>query len=155
MINWKAKESRNIRLPADGISGSTQERDVDDLRSFRVATYESVIVTAMEMARLLYGAPYEGSYRYSRNSAVNLVRDAHWDVLPYAQTGSTTRPNGTQMSREPEGPVNPRMVVICIPTWDLGRPDLEDFAALRTISMRRPAQISSANNYGSSPLPEH
>jgi len=137
MIDWKANESRNIRftLRADGIPYSIQERDVDDLRSFRAAIYESLVVTAMEMARLLYGGPYQGSYRYSRESMENLVRDARWDVFSYVRTGSTTRPNDTRTSHEPEEPKHPRMVVICVPPWHLAGPDLEDFAALRTVSM--------------------
>jgi hypothetical protein len=129
MIDWKEGESSNIRLPAHGIPAPAQEKDVDDLRSFRGAIYNSVIVTAMEMARLLYGGPYEGSYRYSRESTVNLVRGARWDVLPYARTESAAK------SREPEKRREPRMVIICIPPWDLSRLDLQDFATQRTVSM--------------------
>lgn len=134
MINWENKESSNIRLPAYGIPGQTQERNVDDLRSFLKATYESVIVTSMEMARLIYGSPYEESYRYSRDSTVNLVRGARWDVLPYAKTKPATTPNGTH---EPEKSQDPTMVVICIPPWDLSVLDLQDFATQRTVSVWR------------------
>ena len=131
MIDWKTEESRNVRLPAHGIPGPNQEQEVDDLRSFRQAIYGSVIVTAMEMARLLYGGPYHGSYRYSRDSAVNLVRGARWDVLPYYRTGSTTTPHDTQVSSKES-----KMVVICIPPWDLSGLDLQEFATHGTVSMR-------------------
>jgi len=135
MIDWKAGESRNIRLPAHGIPGPIQEQ-VDDLWSFRKAIYRSVIVTAMEMARLLYGGPYHGSYRYSRDSAVNLVRGARWDILPYNRTESATTPHGTQVSCESKGSEGPSMVVICIPPWDLSKFDLQEFADRKTVSMR-------------------
>jgi len=135
MIDWKTGESRNIRLPAHGIPGPSQEQEVDDLRSFRQAIYGSIIVTAMEMARLLYGGPYHESYRYSRDSAVNLARGARWDVLPYDRTSSVTTPHGTQVSCEPKGSEGPKMVVICIPPWDLSGLDLQEFATHRTVSM--------------------
>lgn len=143
MIDWKAEESNNIRLPAYGVPKPIQDRDVDDLRSFRNAIYGSIIVTAMEMARLLYVEPYKGSYRYSRESRVNLVDGARWDVFPYAKTESAAEPtaSGTQMSHEPEMSKDPKMVVICIPPWDLSRLDLQDFAAQRTVSTWRAAQI--------------
>ena len=103
---------------------------MDDLRSFLGATYQSVIVTAMEMARLIYGGPYQGSYRYSRDSTVNLVRGARWDVLPYTKTGAgaETGPGGAQEPHEP------KMIVVCVPPWDLSKPDLQDFATPRTVS---------------------
>jgi hypothetical protein len=126
MIDWKAAESRNIRLSAHRVPGSIQERNVDDLRSFRRAIYDSIIVTAMEMARLLYGGPYKGSYRYSRESTVNLIRGARWDILPYTKTEAPAEPDGVQ---------NPKMVAICIPPWDLSELDLQDFATQRTVSM--------------------
>ncbi|KAF9653716.1 hypothetical protein BDM02DRAFT_1659186 [Thelephora ganbajun] len=140
MIDRKAAESSNIRLPVHGVPGPIQERDVDDLRSFRKAIYESVIVTAMEMARLLYGSPYEMSYRYSRDSTVNLVRNARWDVLPYAQTEPVTKPNGIQISHKSDKPNDPKMVVICVPPWDLSRLDLQDFATRKSVSAWRVAQ---------------
>ena len=125
IIDWKNVESANIRLPANGVSGREQDKGVDDLRSFLGATYQSVIVTAMEMARLIYGGPYKGSYMYSRESVVNMVRGARWDVLPYAKdaVGSDGPPE------------KPKMVVICVPPWDLSRVDLQDFAARRTVSI--------------------
>ena len=135
MIDWKAGESSNIRLPADGVPRPIEEQNVDDLRSFRKAIYGSVIVTAMEMARLLYGGPYMGSYRYSRESTVNVVRGAHWDILPYARIEPATKPNGIQTPHESDEPKGSKMVVICIPPWDLSRLDLEDFATQRTVSM--------------------
>lgn len=127
MIDWNAPESRNIRLSAHGIRDHTQGRDVDDLRSFREAIFGSIIVTAMEMARLLGGEKYQESYRYSRDSAVNHMRGARWDVLPYAKTKTSTNPDGNQ---------TPKMVVICIPPWDLSKLDLEEFTTQRTVSMR-------------------
>lgn len=143
MIDWKDGESSNIRLPAHGIPGPKQERDVDDLRSFLRAIYDSVIVTAMEMARLIYGSPYKESYRYSRESTVNLVRGARWDVLPYAQTEPATKPNDTQTSQEPKNPKEPKMVAICIPPWNLSRLDLQDFATQRTVSTQQTVWIQS------------
>ena len=90
----------------------------------------------MEMARILYDIPYDRSYRYSRDSRVNWVRGACWDVLPYARTESATTPHGTQVSRKPEEPKGPGMAVICIPPWELSRLDLQDFATQGTVSMR-------------------
>ena len=130
MIDWNAPESRNIRLTAHGhgIRDPIQEQGVGDLRTFRETTFGSIIVTAMEMARLLTGDKYQESYRYSRDSEVNQMRGARWDVLPYAKTMASTRPDGTQM---------PKMVVICIPPWGLSKLDLKDFATQRTVSMLR------------------
>jgi hypothetical protein len=155
MIDWNKGESGNIRLPAHGIRDPIQERDVDDLRSFRRAIYDPLIVTAMEMSRLLYGSPYQESFRYSRESTVNLVRGARWDVLPYAQTECAPKPDGTQMSRGPEQPKEPKMVVICIPPWDLSPLDLQDFGSQRTVSIWYAIQIHLTNNYGPSSLPEN
>ena len=142
-IDWKIEESNNIRLPAREVPGPAQDREVDDLRSFLRAVYESVIVTAMEMARLIHGSPYQESYRYSRESTVNLVRGARWDVLPYTKTRPET---GTQVSQEPEHPEKSKMVVISIPPWDLSRLDLEEFATQRTVSTERTTRIHNANN---------
>ena len=153
MIDWKEAESRNIRLPAHKISGSTQERDVDDLRSFFGAIYSSVIVTAMEMARLLYGGAYEGSYRYSRESTVNLVRGACWNVLPYAQTEPVAKLDGARIPQEPGKTKGPKMVTICIPPWNLSRLDLQEFATQATVSVRWTVRAHSANNCDSSLLP--
>ena len=135
MIDWRSLESNNIRLPAHGIPGPSLEQEVDDLRSFRKAIYGSIIVTAMEMARLLYGGPYNGSYRYSRDSTVNLIRGPRWEVFTYARTESTTSPYGTRGSCEPEDPKDHRMIVICIPPWDFSRLDLQDFSTQWTVSM--------------------
>ena len=139
-IDWEAAESRNVRLPVPMILNPIQERDVDDLRSFREAVYNSVIVTAMEMARLVYGDQYQESYKYSRKSTVNLMRGARWDVLPYAKIGIPPGQGGnTQESR---------MVVICIPPWDLSKPDLQDFTTQRTVSIRHVNHMCYANNRG-------
>jgi len=159
MIDWEASESGNIRLLAHGTQdvirerASIQKQDVDDLRSFRRAIYESIMVTAMEMARLLYGGSYEDSYRYSRESTVNLVRGARWDVFPFARTGSATKSGSSQTSQLPEKHKEPKMVMICVPPWDLSEPDLQDFATQRTVSMPREVQTHSAN-YSSSSLLE-
>ena len=139
MIDWSVGESSNIRLPAHGIPAPSLEREVDDLRSFLETIYGTVIVTAMEMARLLYGGPYYGSYRYSRESTVNLVRGARWDVLPYAKPQA--EPGEARTSQEPVQPEEARMVAICVPPWDLSGLDLQDFAAQRTVSIRRTTRI--------------
>jgi hypothetical protein len=128
MIDWKAVESRNIRLPCYDVLNAMQERDVDDLRSFRRAIYNSIVVTAMELARLLYGDPYRESYRYSKDSTVNLMRGARWDVLPYAKTEAST---GKSSAQKPK----PKMVIICIPPWDISKLDLQDFTTRRTVSI--------------------
>jgi len=145
-IDWRMGESSNIRLPAHEVPGQPQGRDVDDTRSFLGAIYQSIIVTAMEMARLIYGGPYQGSYRYSRESTVNLVRGARWDVLPYAKTEAG--PDGTHTSQDPKQPEESRMVAICIPPWDLSRLDLQDFATQRTVSTGQTTWIHSANDHG-------
>lgn len=129
MIDWNEAESKNIRLPADGIHNQPQEQAVDDLRTFFGVVYGSIIVTAMEMARLIYGGPYNGSYRYSRESTINVVRGACWNVLPYARTEPVTKPDGTQVSQEP------KMVAICIPPWNLSKLDLQDFATQGTVGV--------------------
>ena len=152
-IDWRMGESSNVRLPAHEVLGQPQDRDVDDMRSFLGATYQSIVVTAMEMARLIYGGPYQGSYRYSRESTVNLVRGARWDVLPYAKTKD--EPDENQVSQEPKQPVEPKMVVICIPPWDLSRLDLQDFAAQRTVSIRRTTRIHPTNYHGYSSMLEN
>ena len=123
------------------------------MRSFLGAIYQSIIVTAMEMARLIYGGPYRGSYRYSRESTVNLVRGARWDVLPYAKPEA--EPDGTQMSQEPKEPEEPRMVAICIPPWNLSSLDLQDFASPRTVSTGQTTWIHSANDRGHSSMLEN
>jgi hypothetical protein len=132
MIHWREGESRNIRLPDDGTTNPSKGTEVDDLRSFRTAIYESIIVTAMEMARLLCGFPYDGSYRYSRLSTVNLVRGARWDIFPYSGIEHTASPYGTEVSSKSE---RTRMVVICIPPWDLSILDLQEFATQMNVSM--------------------
>ena len=146
-------ESSNIRLPAHEVMGQPQVREVDDMRSFLGAIYQSIIVTAMEMARLIYGGPYRGSYRYSRESTVNLVRGARWDVLPYAKTEA--EPDGAQISQESKEPGEPKMVVICIPPWALSRLDLQDFATPRTVSTGQTTCIHSANDRGYSCMLEN
>lgn len=101
------------------------------MRTFLAAIYDSVIVTAMEMARLIYGGPYQGSYRYSRGSTVNLIRGARWDVLPY----SKTEPGLESEDTEHEKPEGPKMVVICIPPWELSKLDFQEFTTRRTVSV--------------------
>ena len=118
------------------------------MRSYLGAIYQSVIVTAMEMARLIYGGPYQGSYRYSRESTVNLVRGARWDVLPYAKPQA--EPGEARTSQEPVQPEEARMVAICVPPWDLSGLDLQDFATQRTVSTGQTSWINSANDSGSS-----
>lgn len=95
------------------------------MRSFRKAIYESIIVTAMEMARLLCGGPYHDSYRYTRDSVVNLVRGARWDVFPYTKIGASAGSVDTQKSK---------MVVICIPPWELSKLDFQEFSVQMTVS---------------------
>jgi len=152
-IDWRMEESSNVRLPAHEVPGQPQDREVDDMRSFLGAIYQSIIVTAMEMARLIYGGPYQGSYRYSRESTVNLVRGARWDVLPYAKTED--EPSETQTSQGPERPKEPKMVAICIPPWNLSELDLQDFATQRTVSTRRTTRIHPTNDHDCSSMMEN
>jgi hypothetical protein len=126
MIDLKAAESKHIKLPCSEVLLAIQERAVDDLRSFRHTIYNSIIVTAMELARLLYGDPYRESYRYSQNSTLNLMRGARWKVLPYAKTEAWTGKSSAQ---------KPKMVIICIPPWDISKLDLQDFTTRRTVSI--------------------
>ncbi|KAF9788043.1 hypothetical protein BJ322DRAFT_601391 [Thelephora terrestris] len=77
----------------------------------------------MELARLLHGDPYRESYRYSQNSTLNLMRGAQ--VLPYAKTEAWAVKSSAQ---------KPKMVIICIPPWDISKLDLQDFTTRRTFA---------------------
>ena len=117
---------------------------MDDLRSFREAIHDPIVVYATEMARLLCNDPYEESYRYSRDSGVNIVRGAHWDVFLYTNTRDSVGARGVKKAK---------MAIICVPPWDLSKLDLHDFAVPRTVSEEQMVQMYPANKRNfSSPL---
>lgn len=60
-IDWNANEANNLKMPAPGITVmSTVNYDrlkADDVNTFTLAVYTSIVVTAMECVRILQVGP--------------------------------------------------------------------------------------------------
>jgi len=122
LIDWEGPECENLKLPAPGITVMTQitkdRLKVEDINSFTLAVYTSIIVTAMECIRIVQGKLYPKSSRFTRKFEIRPARGAPWDILLLFNPIP-------HMAKEPE---RYELAVICLPPWSFSKLDMEEFA---------------------------